>query len=159
MASNVFNLVSSYANWIFSNYHAIAKVNAAMPMLRLISEERDKKTGEIQFKIQISGKNIFPILALQDLNDAKIIACFSKHDQDIIRCYLDGAKKIVNRIVAMTYDRKTKEFVYTIEYFDMENKIARFKTVYNLALLLNDIQNFNEEDKLLIKLSLNNKSN
>lgn len=155
MHKNVFKLISSYTRWIIANYQAIVKINDAMPALRLISEERDKKTGEMRFKIQIAGKNIFPVLSLKDLKNPKTIFNFSKNDQDIIRSYLfDGRQRIFKRITARTYDIKTKKFAYTIESFDNESKIKRCITIDNLTLLSNDINHFDMEDALLIGLEL-----
>ena len=71
-------------NWIVANYQAIIKINAAIPALRLIAEERDKKTGEIFFKLQIAGKNIFPIVSLQDLFE-ELLNCIDLCDVSSIK--------------------------------------------------------------------------
>src|SRR3990167_5889347 len=156
MNVNVFKRAFSYVNLIIINYQIIAKMNAAVPILRLIAKECDKKTGEICFKIQVAGKNIFPVLSLRDFKNPATIANFSKKDQNTIRSYFsDERKKICNRIIARTYDIETKKFKYTIEFFDSELKIKKFKIVDNISLLSNDIRNFDMEDALLIQLESN----
>src|SRR3990167_10590347 len=111
MSGAVFNTISSYANWIVTQYRAIEQINAAMPALRLISEERDKKTNEIRLKIQITGKNIFPVIALKDLKEPSLFDNFSKKDQAIIDQYLAaGRLQSPQRITARTYDRTTQQF-------------------------------------------------
>ncbi|MGQ3888338.1 hypothetical protein ACQUW5_04800 [Legionella sp. CNM-1927-20] len=154
MRNHMFNQVYSYINWIRVSYKAIAKINASIPVLRLISEERDKKEDEVCFRIQISGKNIFPIVSVKDLNNPFMISNFSKGDQDIIRSYIsDVRSRIRKRIVARTYDRETKLFKYTIEYLEPGSKV-RSIIINNLALLSNEIYNFDKDDAQLIEFEL-----
>ena len=49
MNKNMFKILSSYTSWIIANYETIAKVNASMPLLRLASEELDKKNRRNTF--------------------------------------------------------------------------------------------------------------
>lgn len=147
MSNNVFKLISSY-----TNYQAIAKVNAMTPALRLVSEEHDKNTGDILFKIQISGKNIFPVLPLEDCSNPAILSNFSKHDQEIIQNYLANKQRHIScSIIARTYNKKNKQFYYTIEYFDSASKIKRYRIFDDQTLLLKEIEKFDVNDKLIIK--------
>lgn len=155
MRNNVFKLLSSYASCIIANYQAIAKVNASTPLLRLISEEHDKKTGEIFFKIQIAGKNIFPVLFLQDVINSKMFANFSKSDQEIINSYLCRTQQTRKRIVARTYNRQNKKFLYTIEFIDLQTKEIRCITIDNLDILLDDLSSFDIDDVNLIQSARN----
>jgi len=155
MSGAVFNTIFSYAHWIVAQYRAIEQLNASMPALRLISEERDKKTNAIRLKIQITGKNVFPIIALEDLKKPSLFDNFSKKDQAIIEQYLnDGRPQTKQRIVARTYDRTRQQFTFTIEFFDDELNAIRCKVIDNPALLLNEIGQFDAADALLIQSEL-----
>jgi hypothetical protein len=138
-----------------TQYRVIEQINAAMPALRLICEERDKKTNEIRLKIQITGKNLFPVISLKDLKDPSLFNNFSKKDQEIIDQYVSfGRLKSPQRITARTYDRSKQQFVYTIEFFDSELNATKCKIIDNPTLLLQDIGQFDAEDALLIQSEL-----
>lgn len=155
MSGAMLNTISSYANWIVTQYRAIEQINAAMPALRLIAEERDKKTGEIRLKIQITGKNIFPVIALEDLKEPSLFDNFSKKDQTIINHYLaKRSPQLPQRITARTYDRTKKQFTYTIEFFDLELNVMKCKIIDDIALLQQEISQFGAEDILLIRSEL-----
>ncbi|OGT36575.1 MAG: hypothetical protein A3F11_08245 [Gammaproteobacteria bacterium RIFCSPHIGHO2_12_FULL_37_14] len=158
MRSRVFNVISSYTSWIIYNYQTITKSNAMSPGLRLISQQQDKKTGEINFKIQIVGKNIFPIITLKDFKNLSIFNNFNATDQDIINNYFpDKQSETKKRIIARTYDRENKRFIYTIEFFDKKSNMRRCVTMNNFSsLLVLDLNNFDSEDKRIINLELSN---
>ncbi|WP_131784004.1 hypothetical protein [Legionella gresilensis] len=157
MRRQIFNQVSTYINIIKDSYKAIIKVNSTTPPLRLIFEEReDKKQDELSFRIQVSGKNIFPVVPVKELSNPSIITNFSKEDQDIIRHYFStGVGRVSKRIAARTYDREAKLFKYTIEFID-SNFIVRSMTVNSLASLAKQVYDFDNEDALLIKNELKN---
>lgn len=155
MRLNIFNSISSYTNWIITTYQAIIRINSTMPVLRLISEERDKQKDGVQFIIQVIGKNIFPILSLNELENPEFFSKFSKKDQEIIIYY--SHKKADKRIVARTYNRMKKQFTYTIESFDPLLKITKTITINEIELLTDDLLLFDVEDRNLIKLELQKK--
>ncbi|HLB42846.1 MAG TPA: hypothetical protein VJN02_08380 [Gammaproteobacteria bacterium] len=151
MRVSIYNIISSYKNWMIAYYQAIVKVNASMPTLRLISKLQDKKTKETRIKIQIVGKNIFPVVALEDLKHLSLFNNFNKIDQEIICRYLSEGQHLPNKhIIARTYDREKKQFIYTIEFF--EKKLNRRKCMITdkLSPLLNETRNFDSDDAFLI---------
>ena len=156
MRNKIFNIVSTYTSFIIANYQAIVKINASMPALRLIVQKRDEKSGEIYFIVQITGKNVFPKLSLNDFKDSSTLANFSKSDQEIIRRYLPRKQHQVTKcITARTYDREKKQFIFTIESLDQKSNIRKCATTDKLSLLSHDIRSFDGEDAFLIGLESN----
>jgi hypothetical protein len=136
-----------YANWIISQYKAIKKLNLDRPILRLISIEKDIKSGELKFRLQLSGKNIFPVVSSQYLKNIQISKNFNKIDQEIIFNFLTKDQKLNNKIIAKTYDREKKEFLYTVEFFDKDKNVKKCIIMDRLSLLS---INFDKNDFPLI---------
>ena len=153
MYKKVLSILTAYVNWIKITYKAILEVNASVPNLRLVLHERDKKSGDVNFVIQISGKNIFPKLSLHDLASPSLLSNFSKKDQKIICSFLSrDDEKPEKRISARTYDRNKKQFIFTIQSSDQKKNL----TIDDLSHLMKDLHSFDKDDSTLISLESDN---
>ena len=160
MRNYMINVLSSYTQWIMSNYQAIVAVNNAVFPFRLISVEQNSEAADIRFRIQVTGKNIFPIVSLKDLYKPEIISNFSKNDQKVIEHYVSNdCFQIAKRIVARNYDKQRKLFLYTIEFFDPKLGKTRHKVLDSLSVLSNEIYFFDKEDADLIIFETKKKPN
>jgi glutaredoxin len=160
MRNKFLNILSTYTSWIMANYQAISRANSTIPILRLISQEQDKKTGEDYFLIQVVGKNIFPKLFLKDITDISILTNFNNIDQKALAKYISRHKNsITKRIIARTFDRGNKLFIFTVESCDHQKQIKKCITTNSLSLFSNDLESFDNEDSFLIKLESNKELN
>lgn len=146
---HILNLANSYATRIVSNYNAILKINSLMPGLRLISIESNKKNGGYYFKIQIPGKNIFPLLSAKKVK--KLMNSFSEEDKKILNKYFLKKNEVSKKIVARTYDRAKKIFIYTVEFYDSKLNTQKYMNFTDISLLQREIDEFDNEDAYLIK--------
>lgn len=155
MYNVVFNKISTYKSWLVANYQAIVKLNSFQPGLRLVSLDHDKKSGEMFFIVQITGKNVFPKLYLSAFKDASLLSNFNKTDQEIIFNHYQSKQQHATKcIVARTYDREKKLFVYTVEYYDKVNNIKKYVILNELSSLSADLQHFDDTDIFLIRQEL-----
>jgi hypothetical protein len=159
MRNRVLETLTSYSNWIITNYHAIVKANSSLSTLRLISSEHNKFSGELYFIVQVVGKNIFPKLLTNDFKQSNLINLFNSYDQQDIKKYIENHAKLTTKsITARTYNRNTKQFVYTIEAYDRLNNVKISQHHSSLSNFLSDISYFDDQDAALIK-SEKNKNN
>lgn len=142
--------IAYYINSIFKYYQQIKRMNTIDSTLRLISITKDTTTDELQFRIQITGKNIFPLMSQSDLKKIKISTSFSKIDQAIIKNFLSDVELTKSRIIAKIYDRKKREFLYKIEFNDPLLNIKKCIIIDKSCLLSVNAFNLTEEDLLLI---------
>jgi hypothetical protein len=156
MSNRIIDVFSNYINWLVVNYQSISKLNSSTPPLKLISCEKNQTTGETQLVIQVSGKNLFPRISIQELaQDSSILKCFHAHDQVTIQKLLPKSNHpATHKIVARTYDRENNRIVFTIEYED-EKCIKRKAYTHDIYHLGKHIHLFDREDAFLIGLEMN----
>lgn len=154
MSKKIFHTVFTYVNWVIANYHAISKINSIVPVLKLVSPQWDRKTGDVQFVVQVSGKNLFPKLSMLDfVQDPLLLDRFSKADQAVIGRFLSKyISSDIYRIAARTYDREKKRFILTIELINQQSNEMKCINVKNIASLSKQIHLFDSEDAFLIGL-------
>lgn len=154
MQKNVFlNRLTSFVESFAKSYRLASKVNDLLPALRLISIELNIKSKNIQFKIQIVGKNVFPIISLVDLKNPAVLSNFSKIDQDIINNYdSEWSDPKSKRIGARTYDREKKKFIFTVEFLDKELITRKCIVTDSTTFLTKEVSSFDDDDTLIIEL-------
>lgn len=152
MKHSILNALTNYTNWIISNYQTISKINSSTPILRLISIENEHTLNETFFIIQISGKNLFPKLTINDfIKDPSLIKNFNVRDQEKIQRFLPNYSFPVSyRITERTFDIELKQFIFTIEYHDQGRKIKKKYATDALNSLFKNIKHFDAEDAFLL---------
>lgn len=154
MKGKLHHAVSMYASWFAQNYSLIARINASVPSLRIISDEFSKDKNEIIFTVQLAGKNIFPKISASNLfNDQSLFLNFCEEDQQKIANALPKEKsRVLKKIVSRTYDRNTKQFLFSVE--SVINGKVEYLSAAEIAEKYNYLKNFDEKDCFLIGLEI-----
>lgn len=155
MSNRILNTFSEYINWLVINYQSISKINSTVTALKLISVVRAENNEDIKLFVQVSGKNIFPKLSLQDIvNDPSILNCFPEVDRAVIQRLLPKSMhQATHRIVARSYNNKNDQVIYTIEYIDI-NKEKKRIYVHDVHKLAKHLHLFDREDAFLIGMEV-----
>ena len=124
MSKKLYSYMSDYFNWVVSTYQAIVQINSLLLFpLRLVSVDKDKITGNLYFIVQVTGKNIFPKLDANDIQDSAILSNFSAQDREVIQSYFSIKAKSNKYVSAVTFDRTNKQFIYDLKNCESSDDI------------------------------------
>lgn len=148
------NFIFEYTGWIVNNYKEIMKINSRMPALRIISKKLDPKTKDILFKLQVTGKNVFPeVYASELIHDQNLLSMFSVEDKEMIAELSPIRPSFpIFQIISRTFERKKQQVKFAIKH-TITGKIE-YLTVDQIKLRFNELKGFDEKDAFLIGLEI-----
>lgn len=149
-----------YFDQIIKNYHLIQSINSSAASLKLVDYEIDENKKEILFRVQMTGKNLFPkISSRQILSDFSILKNFNKADEktigELLRNYHPSAFNIKTaHILAKTYDKKSKKFLFTVKTSQESQVLIQNFFIEELLKCPHLIHSFDKEDVFQIGFEL-----